>query len=72
MTYFITGDKHGNFEDVLLHWPSEITQNPNAAVIILGDAGVNYYLNKRDYFLKETIAKHQIPKLIKSQTGHFF
>ena len=58
MTYFITGDKHGNFENVLLYWPSEITQNPNAAVIILGDAGVNYYLNKRDYFLKETITKH--------------
>ena len=58
MTYFITGDKHGNFENVLLYWPSEITQNPNAAVIILGDNGTNYYLNKRDYFLKETITKH--------------
>lgn len=58
MTYFITGDKHGNFEDVIRQWPSEITQDLNAAVIILGDDGTNYHLNKRDRFLKETIAKH--------------
>ena len=40
--WFVTGDKHGNFYKIL---SNDIVQNPDNAIIILGDAGLNYYLN---------------------------
>lgn len=50
--WFVTGDKHGNFYKIL---SNDIVQNPDNAIIILGDAGLNYYLNQRDYALKRKI-----------------
>lgn len=49
--FYVTGDKHGKFDIYL-----ELHQDPNAAVIILGDAGFNFYLNKTDTKLKTRIS----------------
>lgn len=53
--YFITGDKHGNFNSIL---QNELVKNSDNAVIILGDHGFNYYLNKYDDRLKEEISQN--------------
>ena len=50
MEYLITGDKHSNFayllEDLLTFYGD---RNPEElGIIILGDAGLNFYLNKTD------------------------
>lgn len=53
---YITGDTHGDMKrfSYLLDEP-----NPkNVAVIILGDAGVNYYLNQRDKRTKEILKNY--------------
>ncbi len=45
-TWLLTGDKHGD-----VYWPTHLlnTYNPEeTAIIILGDAGINFYLNKTD------------------------
>ena len=55
MNFYITGDKHGQFQSIL---ESEVTKDPNNAIIILGDAGINYYLNKRDDKLKDEITSN--------------
>lgn len=50
-TWLCTGDTHGTFKRF---YPSVFTvEDPKStAIIILGDAGVNYYLNRRDVELK--------------------
>ena len=48
--YFLTGDTHGNFSR-FKHYEN----NPDNAIIILGDAGFNFYLNHRDDDLKKFI-----------------
>lgn len=51
--WLITGDTHGLIADRIqniAHYPPEET-----ALIILGDAGFNFYLNKTDIKLKRTI-----------------
>ena len=52
MKWYITGDTHGSFERFENF---DITED-RKAVIILGDAGVDYYLGKRDRKLKVAIA----------------
>lgn len=52
--YFITGDKHRNFTDVKRFCSAMDTRRKDA-LIILGDAGFNYYGDKRDDKLKEEI-----------------
>lgn len=42
MTYFVTGDTHGHNAERLKYLP------PDSALIILGDSGFNFYLNKTD------------------------
>lgn len=47
MKWYLTGDTHGDFS----HWNKLLYQieNPeNTGIIILGDAGFNYFLNERD------------------------
>lgn len=59
---FITGDKHGNF-DFLEKFCEENNTDRSDYLIILGDAGINYYLDKRDKQLKEKISKCPITLL---------
>ena len=54
MNWYITGDKHGNFADLISIY-YEILENPDNAIIVLGDAGINYYLNKKDDKIKESL-----------------
>ena len=53
---YITGDTHGRFDrifDFCKHYKTNIED----VMIILGDAGINYYRDKRDRKLKEALAK---------------
>ena len=48
---FLTGDKHGNFKG-LKEWCESNNTTKDDILVILGDAGINYYKNKRDTALK--------------------
>ena len=50
MKWYITGDTHGKFLKFNL-----IELEPGSKVIILGDAGLNYYLDLRDELTKEKL-----------------
>lgn len=52
MRFFITGDTHGDFKRIAEFCDKHNTTK-NDIMCILGDAGINYYLGKRDYLLKE-------------------
>lgn len=53
--YYITGDTHGNFSRIA----NFCTEHPNLSkddvMIILGDAGLNYYLDSRDERNKKSV-----------------
>lgn len=53
MQYYVTGDKHGDFHTIL---QDGLVKSKNNAIIILGDAGFNFYLNKNDTRLKEDVS----------------
>lgn len=53
MNFYITGDTHREFNRFVGRGFTE-----NDAVIILGDAGINYCLNKHDTEVKEYITKN--------------
>ena len=55
----ITGDCHGRVEGRLAHIKDTMPEyDPReTAVIILGDVGFNYYMNKKDWKLKHQAAK---------------
>lgn len=55
MKFYVTGDKHGQFHTIL---QNEIVKDPNNAIIILGDAGINYYLRDLDDRLKKEISEN--------------
>ncbi len=61
---FITGDTHGEFYRL-----SHLKQTDDDMIIILGDAGINYYLNGKDQKLKEFISLYKI-KLFCIQGNH--
>lgn len=48
---YITGDKHGDYDQVIEFCYKNNTSK-NDIMIILGDAGINYYLDSKDYTLK--------------------
>jgi len=52
---YITGDTHREF--YRLH---DIEKNKDNMLIILGDAGINYYLDERDKMLKEQLNSYNI------------
>ena len=52
--FYITGDTHGSFERIERFCLASKTTK-NDTIIILGDAGLNYYLNKRDIKNKEYV-----------------
>ena len=51
---YITGDKHGDYKDVI-DFCSKYKTSVDDIMIILGDAGINYYLDDRDYILKDSL-----------------
>ena len=50
MNVFLTGDTHGNFDRIKRFCGLNNTTKDDV-LIILGGAGINYYLNERDYKL---------------------
>ena len=54
MNVYLTGDTHGRFERIACFCRDNHTTLGDV-LIILGDAGVNYYLNHRDEKLKQYI-----------------
>ena len=62
MSVYLTGDTHGRFERIACFCRDNHTTREDV-LIILGDAGVNYYLNHRDETLKQYIATMPITLL---------
>lgn len=56
MHYYITGDCHGQFERIW-QFCSEQNTNQNDVLIILGDAGINYFSDERDNELKKELSE---------------
>lgn len=56
MNYYVTGDCHGRFNKIINYFPFE-GKNEDNALIILGDAGFNYYLNSTDRKAKVELQK---------------
>ena len=56
MGVFITGDTHGKFQRITDFCEKFKTTN-NDVLIILGDAGINYWSNKTDIRLKKRLAQ---------------
>ena len=61
---YITGDTHRDFTKL-----NNIDKNKDNMLIILGDAGINYYLNDEDKRLKEYLNSYNI-KLFCIQGNH--
>ena len=61
---YITGDTHREFYRL-----DDIEKNRNNMLIILGDAGINYYLDETDKILKEQLNSYNI-KLFCVQGNH--
>lgn len=55
---FVTGDIHGNFKDIkrLKKFCKENNTTKEDAMIILGDVGVNYWLDERDRQVKDALS----------------
>lgn len=51
---YITGDKHGDYRDIFDFCYKNKTSKDDI-MIVLGDTGINYYLNERDYILKNSL-----------------
>lgn len=61
---YITGDTHRSFERL-----DEIENNEDNMLIILGDAGINYFLDERDKLLKFILKKYNF-KIFCIQGNH--
>ena len=57
MAVYITGDTHRDFQRIFDFCNKNNTTQQNDVLIILGDAGINYYLNNKDYRLKQQLSK---------------
>lgn len=55
MSIYITGDVHRDFDRLFLFCEKTPTTREDV-MIILGDAGINYYLSDRDRLLKEELS----------------
>lgn len=56
---YITGDKHADFREVFYFcYANETTLDD--ILIVLGDAGINYYANEKDYMLKNSLLQYPI------------
>lgn len=56
---YITGDKHGDFREIF-YFCYENRTTLDDIMIILGDAGINYYANEKDYILKDSLLQYPI------------
>lgn len=56
---YITGDKHANFREVF-HFCYENDTSLDDILIVLGDSGINYYANEKDYMLKKSLLQYPI------------
>ena len=56
---YVTGDKHGDFDDVFMFCLREKTTT-NDILIVLGDAGINYFMDRRDNLLKGYLSQFPI------------
>ena len=56
---YITGDKHAEYIDVYNFCKKNNTKKDDI-LIILGDAGINYFRNIKDYILKESLLSFPI------------
>ena len=52
---YITGDTHRDFRRL-----NNLCLSTNDMIIVLGDAGINYYLNEEDYKYKQYLSKFKI------------
>lgn len=59
---YLTGDTHGDFDRVFDFCADNGTTTDDV-LVILGDAGINYYLNKTDYKLKKMLATLEVTLL---------
>lgn len=56
--WFVTGDTHGdNLHRINMILASEVTAPEETGIIILGDAGFNYYCDRREHHAKEKVNK---------------
>ena len=53
---YVTGDTHGDFSRIA-HFCARMNTKPDDIMIILGDAGINFYGGWRDLHKKEFISK---------------
>ena len=56
MTYYITGDCHGDFSRIYDFCEFYNTSQKDDVMIVLGDAGINYFLDERDNWLKDELS----------------
>lgn len=56
---YITGDKHADFREVFYFCYANKTTLDDI-LIVLGDAGINYYANEKDYMLKDSLLQYPI------------
>jgi len=54
---YITGDTHGDFENILEFCELNETTQEDDVMIILGDVGINYYLDGSDDRLKQELTQ---------------
>jgi len=62
MNYYITGDTHGSFTRVALFCSKANTQKEDV-LVILGDAGINYWGNEKDHNFKKMLSQLPITLL---------
>lgn len=60
---YVTGDKHGFFGHVF-EFLNKMNTNKNDVLIILGDAGINYYKNKSEFKKKLRLDKAPITYML--------
>lgn len=56
MATYVTGDTHGQF-DRIAEFCERFNTTQRDVLIILGDAGINYYRNRRDIRIKEYLSR---------------
>lgn len=59
---YITVDKHADFYELCYFCKKEKTSKDDL-MIILGDSGINYFNDERDYKLKEELSKCPITNI---------
>ena len=52
--FYVLGDIHGNFNDIY-NFIQYAKPSQDDVLILLGDAGINYYLNTRDKIFKQKL-----------------